>query len=243
MNSCFTFSLSTRFYFARDDSRRTVQIHSNRNDFTLPVTTYSDSTSGETIRLCNAIIRGHPGRLTPGNPPGICTKTFTNFTYPGHIFFGEKSYQYPSPREQNLKGLPNCNVIYCINFNKSLTIIYTVSNNSQSTCFLHTARFCFIPCKSQNDVDNLNEHTLTSFGLCLLYRVIYQSPRPGSLIFKMAVMLQIPRVSPRVSCLGSARAVECPRPGPKIGDKSQQIPCYSPYVPGINPPGWSLISA
>ena len=58
-----------------------------------------------------------------------------------------------------------------------------------------------------------------------------QSPRSGSFIFKIAAMLQIPRVFPRVSCLGSAKAVQCPRPGPKIGDKSQQIPRYSPVCP------------
>ena len=58
-----------------------------------------------------------------------------------------------------------------------------------------------------------------------------QSPRSGSFIFKIAAMLQIPRVFPRVSCLGSAKAVQCPRPGPKISDKSQQIPRYSPVCP------------
>ena len=41
------------------------------------------------------------------------------------------------------------------------------------------------------------------------------------MFFKMAAMLQIPGVFPRVSRLGSAKAVQCPRPGPTIGDKSQ----------------------
>ena len=59
----------------------------------------------------------------------------------------------------------------------------------------------------------------------------------------MAAMLQIPRVFPRVSCLGSAKAVQCLRPGLEIGDKKQQIPRYSPYVPRVNPPEWLLISA
>ena len=53
----------------------------------------------------------------------------------------------------------------------------------------------------------------------------------------MAAMLQIPRVFPRVSCRGSAKAVQCPCPGPKIGDKSQQIPRYSPVCPRGHPPG------
>ena len=64
-----------------------------------------------------------------------------------------------------------------------------------------------------------------------------QSPWSGSFIFKMAAMLQIPRVFPRVSCHGSAKAVQCPCPGPKIGDKSQQIPRYSPVCPRGHPPG------
>ena len=64
-----------------------------------------------------------------------------------------------------------------------------------------------------------------------------QSPQSGSFIFKMAVMLQIPQVFPRVSCLRSAKAVQCPCPGPKIGDKSYQIPRYSPVCPWGQPPG------
>ena len=64
-----------------------------------------------------------------------------------------------------------------------------------------------------------------------------QSPQSGSFIFKMAVMLQIPQVFPRVSCLRSAKAVQCPYPGPQIGDKSYQIPRYSPVCPWGQPPG------
>ena len=46
--------------------------------------------------------------------------------------------------------------------------------------------------------------------------------------FKMAAMLQIPRVFPLVSCLASAKAIQCPRSEPNIGDKSRQVPCYFP---------------
>ena len=67
---------------------------------------------------------------------------------------------------------------------------------------------------------------------------------PGlSFIFKMGVMLQIPGVFPRISCLGSAKAVQCPLPGPKIGFKSLQIPCYFPVCARGQPPGSPLISA
>ena len=59
----------------------------------------------------------------------------------------------------------------------------------------------------------------------------------------MVATLQIPWVFPRVCCLESAKAVQCPRPGPKIGNKSQQIPRYSPVCPRGQPPGWLLISA
>ena len=59
----------------------------------------------------------------------------------------------------------------------------------------------------------------------------------------MAAMLQIPRVFPHVSCLGSAKAVQCPRPRPKIGDKVGKSRAIPLYVPGVNPPGWLLISA
>ena len=50
-------------------------------------------------------------------------------------------------------------------------------------------------------------------------------------------MLQIPWVFPRESCLGSAKAVQCSRPEPKIGAKSQQIPRYSPVCLRGQPPG------
>ena len=80
------------------------------------------------------------------------------------------------------------------------------------------------------------QQTYTS--TCVYYTGLQtQSPRSGSFIFKMVEMLQIPRVFHRVPCLGSARAVQCPRPGPNIGDKSQQIPCYSPLCPRDQPPG------
>ena len=83
----------------------------------------------------------------PGEPPGICTKTFTNSTYPGPVFFHKKlplSPPPPPPREHNLKGLPNCNVISWIIFNKSLTILNIHSTQKQ----------------------------LVHFGLSLLYRPI-----------------------------------------------------------------------
>ena len=64
-----------------------------------------------------------------------------------------------------------------------------------------------------------------------------RSTRSGTFIFKMAEMLQIPRVFPLVSCLGSAKAVQWPRPEPKLGDKSQQISRYSPVCPRGHPPG------
>ena len=58
----------------------------------------------------------------------------------------------------------------------------------------------------------------------------------------MVAMLQIPRVFPCVFCLGSAKAVQYPRPWPKFGDKSQQIPRYSRVCPRGQPLGWSLLS-
>ena len=70
--------------------------------------------------------------------------------------------------------------------------------------------------------------------MCLLYRAIYAV---HAVQVKMAAMLQIPRVFPRVSCLGSAKVVQCPRPGPKISNKSKQIPRYSPVCPRGQPAG------
>ena len=84
---------------------------------------------------------------------------------------------------------------------------------------------------------HLLRHVFTKQG----YTYYTQSPRSGSFIFKMAAMLQIPRVFPRVPRLGSAKAVQCPRPGPKIGDKSQQIPRLSPVCPWGQLPGMAEV--
>ena len=68
-------------------------------------------------------------------------------------------------------------------------------------------------------------------------QIYTQYPRSGSFIFKMAAMLQIPWVFLCVSRLGSAKVVQCPRPGPKIGTKSQQIRRHSPICPQGQLPG------
>ena len=66
------------------------------------------------------------------------------------------------------------------------------------------------------------------------------SPRGADLllaIFKMAAMLQIPRVFPWISCLRSAKAVQCPVPGQKLVTKVSKSRAIPPYAPGVNPPG------
>ena len=74
----------------------------------------------------------------------------------------------------------------------------------------------------------LNEASKVSQLITILKRVKKFLLQSGSFIFKMVTMLQIPQVFPCVSCCGSAKVVQCPHPKPKIGDESQQIPCYSP---------------
>ena len=80
-------------------------------------------------------------------------------------------------------------------------------------------------------------------GLCSLIRAFYPVPTVRIFQFQDAAMLQIPRVFPRVSCLGSAKKVQCPRPGQNVSDKSQQIPRYSPVCLRGQPPGWPLIKS
>ena len=64
-----------------------------------------------------------------------------------------------------------------------------------------------------------------------------QSLRSGSFIFKMAPMLQIPRVFPHISCLGSANAVQYPRPGQKKWRQKSANPTLCPLCPRGQPPG------
>ena len=111
----------------------------------------------EAVCLCTY---QRPSRgVDPGEPPGICTKTFANSTYPGPIFF-HKKLPMSLPQEHNLNGLPSCNVISCIILNKSLIIISTVSKNSQSICFLHTARFNFTDLVSHRMTFSTDIHLL-----------------------------------------------------------------------------------
>ena len=108
--------------------------------------------------------------------------------------------------------------------------------------FLQKSIFALLRMDDQQKGTDFPERHKTAY-LFLCRHSGSRSTRSGSFIFKMAAMLQIPRVFPLVSCLGSAKVVQCPRPEPKIGDKSQQIPRYSPVCPRVNPPGWPLISA
>ena len=72
----------------------------------------------------------------------------------------------------------------------------------------------------------------------LLFNGDTQSLRFRSFIFKMVAMLQILCIFPCVSCFKRAtKAVQCPHPGPKISDKSQQILHYSHVCPQGQPPG------
>ena len=79
--------------------------------------------------------------------------------------------------------------------------------------------------------------SLLASSVRLLGGLSWQSSYPfWSFLFKMTAMLQIPRVFSRASCLRRTKAVQCPHPGPKIGDKSQQIPRYSPLCSRGHPP-------
>ena len=56
-----------------------------------------------------ALISGHPGELSPGNPTKPIPSTQGQYS-------STKSYHCPSLGEHNLKGLSNCNIISCIIF-------------------------------------------------------------------------------------------------------------------------------
>ena len=49
-----------------------------------------------------------PRGLDPQGTPGICTKTFSNSTYPRQ-YSTTKSNHCPSPGKNNLRGPPHCN--------------------------------------------------------------------------------------------------------------------------------------
>ena len=72
------------------------------------------------VQWDNALISGHSGGLTPGNPWAFEPRHLPIPPTQGQ-YSSTKSYHCPSPREHNLKGLPNCNEISCTIFNKSLT--------------------------------------------------------------------------------------------------------------------------
>ena len=57
-----------------------------------------------------ALISGHPGGVTPGNPRAFAPRHLQIPLTQGQ-YSSTKSYHCPPPGEHNLKGLPNCNVI------------------------------------------------------------------------------------------------------------------------------------
>ena len=67
--------------------------------------------------------------LTPDKPRAFALRHLHISTTQGQ-YSSTKSYHCPSHGEHNFKGDPNFNVISCKIFNRSLTIIYTVSKNS-----------------------------------------------------------------------------------------------------------------
>ena len=66
----------------------------------------------------------------PRGTPGHLHQDICKFHVPRAKYSFIKSDHCPFPGEHNLEGLQNCNVISYIIFNKSLTIINTVSKNS-----------------------------------------------------------------------------------------------------------------
>ena len=157
--------------------------------------------------------------VDPGEPPGICSKTFANSTYPGSIYCSTKSYHWPSTGEHNLKGLPNCNVISCITFNNRLTIICTAKIASPPVFCTQRGSALYLLSHRMTISTNTPVHLLRSVFTLQGYIPNQRGPDLSFLRW-----LQIPRLFPSVSCPGSTKAVQWPRPGPKIGDKSQQIP-------------------
>ena len=74
-----------------------------------------------------------------------------------------KSYHCTFPGEHNLKGLPICNVISCISFNKSLTIIYVVSKIASPPVF----------CTQQGSALYLVSHRMTISTNIHLLRLVF----------------------------------------------------------------------
>ena len=69
----------------------------------------------------NALISSHPGGFTPGKPRAFAPIHLQIPRTQGQ-YSSTKSYHCLSPEKHNFKGLPNCNVVSCIIFNKSFTI-------------------------------------------------------------------------------------------------------------------------
>ena len=90
---------------------------------------YSSSDSTILSEDCYALISGHPGGLTLGNPRAFAPRHLQIPPTQGQ-YSSTKSYYCPSPRSIIRKDSKNFNVILCLTFDISLTIIYAVSKNS-----------------------------------------------------------------------------------------------------------------
>ena len=82
-----------------------------------------------------------------------------------------------------------------------------------------------------------NFRTYIFFGLCLLYRTIYPVPAVWIFHFQDGGDVTNPAAS-KVQ-----KRSNNPVPGQKLATKVSKSCAIPPYVPGVNPSGWSLISA
>ena len=174
-------------------------------------------------QLINALISGHPRGLVLGNPrafaPRHCQIPPTQGQYSS-----TKSYHCPSPGEHNLKK---------ISLEHGLLL-----RRHHSDRFLAKNIFTLLGMDDQKR-GQIYQRNIGHAYVSLCRHFGSRSTRSASFISKMTdpEMLQIPRVFPLVSCLGSTKVFQCPCPEPKMSDKSQQIPPYSTVCPRGQPPG------
>ena len=172
-------------------------------------------------------IRG--GGVDPREPPVICTSTFTNSYYPKPRFF-DKKLLTPLPWGQR-SVLCQVKEFYRRNHSFLLKNISegwpAKRNRIQEKHLFCLHNFC------QNVFTNWTYPVLSQTEMALISRFIY----------KMAMVLQIPRIFPRRSCYESTKAIQSSIQGLKLTNKVDKS-CTMPwYFPRVTPPGWPLISA
>ena len=140
-----------------------------------------------------------------------------------------------------MKGLPNCNVISCIIFNKSLTIICTAKIASPPVFCTQRGTALYLLSHRMTISTNIPVHLFRP--VFTLQGYIPSQCGPDLSFSRWWRCSKSRRSFPVYLATAVHKRSNGPVPGQKLATKVSKSRAIPPYVPVVNPPGWPLKSA